>query len=180
LGIGLGLVTRRPEPIAAAFYLLVAHAGMKGLAFLAKGACHYYCNATLVRDLDGMYGRLPQAAILLVGALAGLAGIPPLAGFLAKWQLLVGTLREAGPWVVAALAAFVLNSLLSLGYYVPLIGRILRPTGVPAEVQPQAVSPWMLGPAVALAVWVAVLGVYPRPILHLAHEAALFLLSGGG
>ncbi|NLD73039.1 MAG: hypothetical protein GX649_10035 [Chloroflexi bacterium] len=180
LGLGLGLATRRPEPLVAALYLLVAHAGMKGLAFLAKGACHHYCQATLVRDLDGMYRRLPGAATLLVFALAGLAGIPPLAGFVAKWQLLVGALGSATPWIIAALVALVLNTLLSLGYYLPLIGRILRPGGAPPEMQPMAMSHWMLVPGVAVGAAVVLVSLVPRPVLQLAHEAALYLLAIGG
>ena len=58
--LGLGLVSGHVEMLAAAFYLIAAHALLKGLAFLSKGVCHYYMDSTMLSDLDGLMDRAPR------------------------------------------------------------------------------------------------------------------------
>jgi len=103
--------------------------------------------------------------------------VPLLAGFVGKWQLVVSALRIAGPWVILAIAVFVVNCLVSLGYYLPLVGRILKSAEHGGE--RTKVSLWMLFPTVVLALLVVALGVYPQPVLILTREAARFLLTWG-
>lgn len=177
LPLGMGLASGRPEAVAAGLYVLVAHAAMKGLAFLCKGVSHYYLGSTLVEELDAFAHRLPLVGGAFVLALAGLAGVPPAAGFMAKWHSIVAMLPIGGALVAVGIALLVVNSLLGVGYYVPLIGRVLRrPQGAAA---PLAVSLWMEVPIVALAAAVLVLGVWPGPVLALSRQAAEFLLGWG-
>ena len=178
MAFGVGLIYNRPAAMAAGLFLIVAHAAMKGLAFLCKGICHFYCQATLIEDLRGMGRRVPVTSGCFVIALAGLIGIPPLAGFMGKWQILSSMLRNADVIVWAAIAALVLNSLVSLGYYLRLIWLIVSPTN--AENDRVHVSNWMLLPIVVLAGLVVFIGVYPGPVLSLADEAGRFLLAWGG
>jgi len=131
LSIGVGLRYDVPTAIQAGFFLLLAHAAMKGLAFLCKGACHFYCNATRIADLRGTATRLPLVAVAFSLALAGLASVPPLAGFTGKWFILMGTLRSSDALGYVGLAVFLLNSLLALGYYLPLIGTLFTPPSSP-------------------------------------------------
>jgi len=131
LSIGVGLRYGVPGAIQAGFFLLLAHAVMKGLAFLCQGVCHFYCDATLIADLRGTAARMPLVAVAFSVALAGLAGVPPLAGFTAKWFILMGILRSSDALGYVGLAAFLLNSLLALGYYLPLIGTLFAPPSSP-------------------------------------------------
>lgn len=183
LAFGLALATGSELLFATGLFLVVGHAWMKGLAFLAKGVCHFYCDATLVEDLDGIARRMPATAGLFAVALAGLAGVPPLAGFLGKWQLAVDALRAGngrdGLLVAALMLVFLVNALVALGYYLPLIGRMWR-RGTAGEVgQNVRVSRWMLAPAAALAGLIVLTGVWPGPVYVLAMRAAERLLGGG-
>ena len=177
MALGLGLVYDSAEAVSAGLFLIVVHGIMKGLAFLCKGVFHFYCDVTLIGDLRGMGRRLPLTAGCFVVALAGLAGVPPLAGFVGKWQLLSSATTGMDSIVWLAVAVVVLNSLLSLGYYLPLIGLILRSDG--GEGSRIHVSPWMGVPMIALATLVVVVGVFPQPVLVLTNEAARFLLAWG-
>ena len=177
LPLGLGLAYQRPEVISAGLYILVAHAAMKGLAFLCKGVSHFYLGATMVEELDAFAHRLPLIGGSFVIALAGLAGVPPAAGFMGKWQSIVTALPIGGPIVALGIGLLVLNSLLGVGYYVPLIGRLLRrPRGSHPHL---AVSMWMQVPIGALALAVLALGLWPGPLLGLTRQTAEFLLSWG-
>jgi formate hydrogenlyase subunit 3/multisubunit Na+/H+ antiporter MnhD subunit len=173
LSIGVGLRYDVPGAIQAGFFLLLAHAVMKGLAFLCKGVCHFYCDATLIADLRGTAARLPLVAVAFSLALAGLASVPPLAGFTAKWFILMGTLRSSDALGYVGLAVFLLNSLLALGYYLPLIGTLFTGT----EGERIRISPWMAAPIVALGALVLVIGLYPEPWLAWTADVGVYLLT---
>lgn len=177
MAFGVGLIYNQPAALSAGLFLIVAHAAMKGLAFLCKGICHFYCQATLIEELHGIGRRVPITSGCFVVAIAGLVGIPPLAGFTGKWQILSSMLENADVVVWAAIAALVLNSLVSLGYYLRLIWLIVSPTN--AENDRVHVSNWMLLPIIVLAGLVVLIGVYPGPVLGLADEAGRFLLAWG-
>ncbi|MGB9465887.1 MAG: NADH-quinone oxidoreductase subunit N [Candidatus Acidiferrum sp.] len=124
-----------------------------------------------LRDLDGLYRRSPAAALLLLVFMMSLAGIPPAAGFLAKYYIVKALIAAPHP----ELAAFaVVNALLGVYYY----GRVAahawkKPAadGFPAEATALIISS---GQTVALTVAVFVslaAGLYPEPFLRLARYA---------
>ena len=183
LSVGVGLRYNVPAAIQAGFFLLLAHAAMKGLAFLCKGVCYFYCGATTVDQLRGTAARLPLVAAAFGLALAGLAGVPPLAGFTGKWFILTGVLRSSDALGYAGLVVFLLNSLLALGYYLPLIGTLFAPPPPHARVAgggPARISPWMTVPIVALGALVIGIGLYPGPWLDWTVGASAYLLALGG
>ena len=177
LALGVGLVYANAEAISAALFLMVGHAVMKGLAFLCKGICHFYCDATLTDELRGMRCRLPLTTGAFVIALGGLAGVPPLAGFTGKWRILIATLGEPDGLIWIAVAIFALNGLISLGYYLRLVGLLLAEGD--ADWERIHVSPWMLAPMVVLALLVVFIGVCPQPVSKWTGEAARALLIWG-
>ncbi len=126
---------------------------------------------TELRDLNGLYRRSPAAALLLLVFVMSLAGIPPTAGFLAKYYIVKALLAAPHP----ELAAFaVLTALLSVYSY----GRVVahawkRPAAdaPPIEVGALTISS---GQTVALtaAVFVSLApGLYPEPFLRMARYA---------
>src|SRR3990172_9370266 len=97
LGIGVAALAGTALGAQGGLFHLVTHGMMKGLAFLAAGTLlftlHLQRGAHVpltVADLGGASGRYPLAALALSVGVLGLGGIPPLAGFLSKWQLFVG------------------------------------------------------------------------------------------
>jgi proton-translocating NADH-quinone oxidoreductase chain N len=182
LSIGIGLRYDIPAAIQAGFFLLITQAAMKGLAFLCKGVCHFYHDATTIDQLRGTAARLPLVAVAFSVALAGLAGVPPLAGFASKWFILIGAMRSSDALGYVGLAAFLLNSLLALGYYLPLIGTLFARKA--AEVSesseaPVRISPWMALPMVTLGALVLAMGLYPGPWLNWTADAGVYLLALG-
>ena len=178
LSLGIGLRYDVPMAIQAGFFLLLAHAAMKGLAFLCKGVCHFYCNATRIADLRGTAARMPLVAVIFSVALAGLAGVPPLAGFAAKWFVLSGGLQAAGTLGYLGLVVLLINTLLALGYYLPLIGTLFTAPdpGEGAETFARAqVSLWMMLPLLILGALVLAMGLHPGPWLNWTAGAATYL-----
>jgi NADH:ubiquinone oxidoreductase subunit 2 (subunit N) len=106
---------------------------MKGLAFLAVGAIMYGLfisqgkhKVLLINDMAGAAKRYPIPALALSIALLGLGGLPPLAGFMSKWQIFVAGFLTQNVWIMALVVFAALNSVISLGYYAPLINVMYR------------------------------------------------------
>src|SRR3990172_998217 len=97
LGVGVGAVMGSEYSAAGGFFHILTHAMMKGLAFLAAGALLYGLHQALgnhdplvVDDLNGASRKYPLTAFAFSVAVLGLGGLPPLAGFMSKWQIFVG------------------------------------------------------------------------------------------
>jgi len=85
-------------PIAALH--LAAHALGKITLFFAAGSIHTAAHLTEVSQLDGIGRRMPWTmGAFAVGALA-MIGVPPTAGFLGKWFILMGAMQTAN-WMRA-------------------------------------------------------------------------------
>ena len=177
---GIGLRFGIPQAIRAGFLYLVIHAAFKSLAFLSKGVCHFYCQTTSIEEMRSIARRLPLPALTLSLALAGLAGLPPLAGFSGKWFILTMALGSHQRLAIIGTVIFVVMSLISLGYYLPLIVQLFaNPLGsstvLPIHLR---VSIWMALPLVALAGIILAASFYPAPWIRWLSPGILWM--GGG
>ena len=188
LGVGAGAVMGSEYSAAGGFFHILTHAMMKGLAFLAAGALLYSLHQAVgnhdplvLDDLNGASRKYPLAAFAFSVAVLGLGGLPPLAGFMSKWQIFVGGFQTGNAWIMALVVFAALNSVLSLGYYAPLVNRLYRrqPAGIVEQGRPIPVL--MSVPMVVLSLGVVVLGVWPSLADWLTGPAAqsLLMLFGG-
>ncbi|MHB8733381.1 MAG: NADH-quinone oxidoreductase subunit L [bacterium] len=107
----------------AGMFHLMTHAFFKALLFLAAGAVmHALGGETDMRKMGGLGRRLPRtAAAFGAGALA-LAGIPPLAGFFSKEQILGEVFAAGHVWlwavglITAGLTAFYITRAYALTF----------------------------------------------------------------
>ena len=174
LGFGIALSSGDPGGAQGGFFHLFNHAVMKGLAFLAAGALLYALgrHSLSVRDLAGAGHRDPLVCLTLSVALLSLAGLPPLAGFMSKWQIFVAgfAAQDTVIWLLVIFAA--LNSLLSLGYYMPLINTMYREKASSGVIDGRPLPLSMVGPLVILAVLLLVIGLFPNLLNGLTEPAA--------
>ncbi len=133
VGLGVALYAGNELSAQGAFFHLFNHMLMKGLAFLAVGTWMYgvflqngsHASPTL-EDMAGTAQRYPLVALALSVALLGLGGLPPLAGFMSKWQIFTAGFQTENISIMLLMIFMALNSVLSLAYYAPLINRIYR------------------------------------------------------
>jgi hydrogenase-4 component F len=163
IAVALGLGP--PLGYYAAVFFLVSHALAKGLLFLGTGAVVY--SAREIRSLAALGGlkrHMPVTmACTLVGALS-LAGIPPLSGFLAKFQVVLAA-AHARAWVVMGIALAV--SLLTAAYMSSMVQRVFwgRPRGAREVLEEVHEVPGsMMLAMVLLALTLFVLGVIPQSL----------------
>ena len=190
LGLGIGIDAGQAAAIQGGLFHLATHGLMSGLAFLAAGALRASLGAApgehsplTASGLAGAAGRYPLAALALSLALLGLGGLPPLAGFMSKWQIFAAGFATRSPAAMGLVVFAALNSVLSLAYYAPLVNALYRTEMTPALRHGAPMPLAMRAPLAVLALAVVVLGVAPglaSPLTEPAAAAVLALFRGGG
>jgi NADH-quinone oxidoreductase subunit L len=108
----------------AAIFHLMTHGFFKGLLFLGSGSViHAVHEEQDMRKMGGLRKKIPQTyATMLIGAIA-ISGIPPLAGFFSKDEILGEAFKLGFTWVwaigifVAILTAFYMFRLIGLTFW---------------------------------------------------------------
>ncbi len=112
IGLGTGAA------IKAALVAVLAHALYKAALFLLVGVIEFTTGTRDMRELGGLFRALPVTGALMIVALASMAGLPPLFGFIAKETLFEAALAvPAGTildWLAPAVA--VGAAIVTLGY----------------------------------------------------------------
>ncbi len=88
---------------SAALFHLMTHAFFKALLFLGAGSViHALSGEQDIRRMGGLRRGLPLTHATFLVAVLAIAGIPPLAGFFSKdeilWSVLAGPLPALSPW----------------------------------------------------------------------------------
>jgi NADH-quinone oxidoreductase subunit L len=149
-----------------AIFHLFTHAFFKALLFLGAGSViHALSGEQDMRSMGGLRRKIPWTFwTFVVGSLA-LAGIPPLAGFFSKDEILRGALQagKTGLFALGFLTAFLTAFYMSRLVFLTFFGSF---RGGPAAEPHIHESPWtMRGPLVLLAVGSAVGGFVAVPEL---------------
>jgi proton-translocating NADH-quinone oxidoreductase chain N len=186
-GLGMAIFAGQSAGAQGSLFHLINHGLMKGLAFLSAGALLYTLhlqrgdhNPLIASDLNGAAGRYPLTALAFSLAVLGLGGLPPLAGFMSKWQIFTAGFT-AHNTVLAVLVIFAaLNSVLSLAYYAPLVNALYRkrPSRIVAEGQP--LPGLMTAPLVLLAVGILAFGIWPNLLSWLTEPAGAAVMAAFG
>jgi multicomponent Na+:H+ antiporter subunit D len=171
-GLGIGFYYNLEEAFSAGLFLFMVIAVMKCLGFLASGIYQYYFRTQEITLLQGKGQRMPLVALCFSIALAGLAGIPLLAGFTGKWIIFSVALMTGDLFAIICLVIFLLTTLVSLGGYLPLLVRQYQQPNEGERMDtgrenPEQVSVWLIAPIAVLAVLVIVIGVFPGPWVRL-------------
>ncbi len=166
--LGIALHQGRDAAYSAALFLFLVIAVTKCLAFLSSGIYEHHLKTNQVENLAGLHQTLPLPAYSFGLALAGMAGIPLLAGFTGKWLVFSSALAAADWPIHVGLAVFLISTLIGLGGYLPLLIRPFLP-GKPDQKKQQQPSWWMGLPVVALSGLVILMGVIPGPWLGLVN-----------
>ncbi len=128
-------------------------------------------GGTSLADYKGLGRRHPAAGAALALFLFSLAGIPPTAGFFAKFYLFRSAV-DVG--LITLVVVAVVNSAISAFYYLRIMVSMYMesPSAEPASPKPSvAVSAVVIICILA----VLVLGLYPAPVLDAAIKSAASL-----
>jgi len=113
-------------------------------------------------------------------AVLGLGGLPPLAGFMSKWQIFVSGFQTGDALIMATVVFAGLMSVLSLAYYAPLVNAIYRTVPSSVVAHGPTIPVLMQVPLALMALAVLVIGLWPSLLSWLAAPAAEALLAAFG
>ena len=119
-----------------------------------------------VDDLNGLFFKHPAAATVMLVFLLSLAGIPPTAGFVAKYYLFASVI-ETGHTALAVIAA--LNVVVGLYYYMRIVVAMF--INESTEKTGLALSPGLVTVLAIALILTLFIGVYPDPFIEMARNA---------
>jgi NADH-quinone oxidoreductase subunit L len=156
----------------AAIFLMVAHAFFKGLLFLAAGSViHGLDNEQDLKRMGALRKTMKWTTITFTVGWLAIAGIPPLAGFWSKGDVLDNVFAHYKPlWALglltAILTAYYMTRLQVLAFGGDPRWDKVGPKGEPALHAPHE-SPWVMRlPLVVLAVAAFFGGLLDLPWIH--------------
>ncbi|MET4134594.1 Na+/H+ antiporter subunit A [Pseudarthrobacter sp. PvP090] len=178
--VGLG----KPDAALAGLALLLAHGLFKATLFLVVGIIDHQAGTRDIRKLSGVYRSSRALAIVAAIGAASMAGIPPLAGFVAKESVFeafvhYSTDPAAGPWGPVILTGVVLGSILTFAYSARFMwGAFAVKPGVETTPFKPIKTSFLAAPAI-LSLLTIVYGLWPAPVDGwIQPYAALFVPDG--
>jgi NADH-quinone oxidoreductase subunit N len=103
---------------SSVLFFLVSYALTNLGAFMAIITISNKLDSDLIGDYSGMGKRSPLLALALTLCLISLIGMPPAAGFMAKFYIFSGAVQHGLLWLVVIA---VINSVISAYYYLRIV-----------------------------------------------------------
>jgi multicomponent Na+:H+ antiporter subunit D len=142
--------------VIGATYAFTAHALGKLTMFFVAGAVAVETGKTKISELDGLGRKMPWEFAAFTLATLSMAGLPPMAGFIAKWYLSLGIgAGYTGEWWI--LTILVAASVLNLAYFLPIVMRAFFP---PCVTDIPGVRWTLRGPVIVTAAGALVFGLW--------------------
>ncbi len=173
---GASLMT--PEGLTGALTHMLVHGVVKITLFFCAGAVLYKTGQEYVHDLRGMGRRMPVTFACFTLASAALVGVPPLPGFLSKWNLATAALGLENPLASAGVAVLLVSAVLTAIYLFLVVFKACFPSKtlpLPETKRCEA-NAYMTVPLVLLCVMIVLLGIFAKPLTALLTTVA----KGGG
>ena len=171
--IMVGLATMGVSPAAdvlgrsGVLFFLTGYAVANLGAFIAIIAISNKIDSDIIQDFSGMIKRAPVLALALSLCLISLIGMPPAAGFMAKFYIFSGAVQHDLLWLVIIA---VLNSVISAYYYLRVVKVMWF--GEPASEEKVPSSAALRVALFLSCLGVLLLGIIPGHIMSLAETAA--------
>lgn len=116
--------------------------------------------------MSGLGKTMPFTFAAFAIASLSMIGAPPVAGFVTKWQLLVGTMESGALGILLVLLA---STLLNVGYFAPVVYKAFfgkRPAGEQYEGIKEAPLS-MVVPLCCCSIISVIIGIYPNFFMNL-------------
>ncbi|HUL36094.1 MAG TPA: monovalent cation/H+ antiporter subunit D family protein [Thermodesulfobacteriota bacterium] len=167
----LGATLLSPSAMTGGIFHIAGHGFMKIALFFVAGIIYVRTHKENVTELDGIGREMPMTMGAFALGAIGIAGIPPLVGFISKWYLGLGCLEAHE---VVFLFVVVLNALLDVAYFFPIVYRsFFKAVKEPVQFSLREGSAFMVIPTVLCAIISLCLGLFPNAIVRF-FEMALF------
>ena len=114
----LGVALLTPRAVEGGLVHIANHAFAKITLFFCAGAIYVATHKKNISEMAGLGRTMPFTFGAFAVAALSMIGAPPVAGFVSKWNLLVGAV-DAGS--VGILVVLLISTLLNAAYFVPVV-----------------------------------------------------------
>ena len=180
----LGISLLSVYSITGALFHMVAHAFLKITLFMCAGAIFVTAGLSEISSMKGLSQKMPITCACFAVSSLGIAGLPLMAGFVSKFNILEGALKAGWPLAIAVLIA---AALLALTYLIPVVriffAKEMKNDEISSRRCVKDAAPAMLIPLMLTAIIAVVLGFLPDAGPHLydmAQMAAESIKGEGG
>jgi len=167
--MGASLLT--PSAITGSIFHMGSHGFMKITLFFVAGAIYVKTHKENISELDGLGRQMPLTmGAFAIGAM-GIAGTPPICGFISKWYLAMGSLEAKE---VFFLLVLLISALMDVAYFFPIIFNSFFKS--PKEdINPHfdEAPMKMVVPLVITAIVSLILGIFPNAFFNFFNIASL-------
>lgn len=164
----MGILLLNPVGSAGGMLHVFNYATNQAALFLAVTAVVYRTRTADLNSLGGLVTRMPLTYLVLLCGIIGLAGIPPMNGFVSKWLVYRSLIMEGMPLLFLATVIGTLGTILSV---YKLIHNIFLGQLRLEHESVREVPLSMLLPMLALATVVFITGFMPGLVLEWVAQA---------
>jgi formate hydrogenlyase subunit 3/multisubunit Na+/H+ antiporter MnhD subunit len=164
----LGVLVATPMGVAGGLMQVFNYATYQAPLFLAVTAVAYRTGTADLDRLGGLITRMPLSYVAMLMGIIGLAGLPPMNGFVSKWLIYKALLDARMPLLFVAAIVGTLGTILSVYKLIhnTFLGQLR------SEYQQVREVPWSMSlPMLAMALIAFVTGFMPGLALDLVDVA---------
>ena len=161
--LGVALLTN--PGIQGGLIHIVNHAFSKITLFFCAGAIYVVTRKKYISEMDGLGKTMPFTFGAFAIASLSMIGAPPVAGFITKWNLLIGSVEAHQLGILLILIA---STVLNAAYFAPITYRAFfgkRPAGEPFTGIKEAPLAMLIPILIACTISV-LLGIFPNFMLQ--------------
>jgi len=149
--------------LGAGTFHLITHAFFKALLFLGAGSVIHGAHVQDIREMGGLFKKMPQTAVTFIIAALALSGVPPLSGFWSKDEILL-TAFGSGNFLV--FSVLLLTAFMTAFYMFRLIFLTFFGSARNDQVHAHESPSLMTVPLWCLAIGSIVIGIPGSPLMH--------------
>jgi multicomponent Na+:H+ antiporter subunit D len=161
--MGVALLT--PAGIQGGLIHIVNHGFSKITLFFCAGAIYVAAHKKNISEMEGLGKTMPFTFGAFAIASLSMIGAPPVAGFVTKWNLLVGSIQAHQIGILLILIA---STLLNVGYFAPVTFKAFfgkRPEGEPYTGIKEAPLAMLIPILIACTISV-IIGIFPNIMMQ--------------
>jgi len=169
--IVMGAALLTPSAITGSIFHMGSHGFMKITLFFAAGSIYVKTHKENISELNGLGRQMPLTFGAFAVCAMGVAGTPPVCGFISKWYLALGTLEAKE---VIFLFVLLISALMDVAYFFPIIYNAFF------KIPEEAVNPHfdeapmrMLIPLMVTAIISIILGIFPNAFFNFFNIASM-------
>ena len=174
---GAALMT--PAGLIGSLTHMVFHAVMKITLFFCVGAIMYKTHREYVSEITGFGKKMPVIMACFTISSLAVIGIPPLAGFISKWNLASAAAENGTVLSIIGIGCLLLSALLTAIYLMTIVVRAYFPSRdfnmkKIADVEDPN---WLMKlPVLVLSIAVIGFGIYAVPLMNFFAKIAAGLI----